>query len=363
MAQDKAIQALKSRDPNLRRRAIKALGKSLNVDALPHLHDVYRNDEDPDIRELARKAGAYIQKNTRPIYEDEGYDDGYGEDLYDPYGAEEETATPGMDLIDQALDQYTVARYEDAQATLQQAFTRYPALIRNSEARSTAAQITGQPADVAIRALTRTQEQAQNTASTRRRLTFRPKTILFAALMVAMLSAGLTGISAFLPWMELEAVGPENYTAMQIAANEDETAMILSLPNVFDTITQGDVSNMNLSVATSRDLLSYSLYLIPLLGFGSILAAAFSMVNTPGPMFWGGMLLAAGGAGFGFWWYNDAINGLVELLFLSGDQLAGIATPNALIASGFDLGRAAVLIMAGASAIGLSLSFFVEQDT
>lgn len=58
---DELIAQLESFDPEQRRRAIIALGRSGDLEALPHLAQVFRTDPDPQLRELARKAGIHIR--------------------------------------------------------------------------------------------------------------------------------------------------------------------------------------------------------------------------------------------------------------------------------------------------------------
>jgi hypothetical protein len=55
-------------DPNIRRAAIIALGKTKSADALRPLAEVVLKDSDPELRELARKAGIYIRRelNVEP---------------------------------------------------------------------------------------------------------------------------------------------------------------------------------------------------------------------------------------------------------------------------------------------------------
>lgn len=55
---------LKSDDPAQRRQAIITLGKSGDARAIPYLADAFRTDPDPQLRELAKKAGRYIQQQT-----------------------------------------------------------------------------------------------------------------------------------------------------------------------------------------------------------------------------------------------------------------------------------------------------------
>ncbi len=82
MIDPRIIQALSSSDPDKRKKAVAYLAKSLDRDALPYLAKVYKTDSDPEIRELAKKAGAYIQKNAPQPTIDES----------DDYQDEEDTA-------------------------------------------------------------------------------------------------------------------------------------------------------------------------------------------------------------------------------------------------------------------------------
>ncbi|MCC6614857.1 MAG: hypothetical protein IT320_15355 [Anaerolineae bacterium] len=57
------LQQLKSKDAARRREAIVALGKSNDPAALQPLADIYRNDPDPALRDLALKAGRYLRQH------------------------------------------------------------------------------------------------------------------------------------------------------------------------------------------------------------------------------------------------------------------------------------------------------------
>lgn len=58
---DQLLEQLASFDPDTRRQAIVALGRSKDLSALSALADVFRHDPDTELRELARKAGVYIR--------------------------------------------------------------------------------------------------------------------------------------------------------------------------------------------------------------------------------------------------------------------------------------------------------------
>lgn len=64
---DQYIQQLQSPDPQRRRQAIIALGKSRDRAALKHLAQVFHNDPDPDLRALAKRAGQHIRQAVDAI--------------------------------------------------------------------------------------------------------------------------------------------------------------------------------------------------------------------------------------------------------------------------------------------------------
>jgi tetratricopeptide (TPR) repeat protein len=64
---NKYIEALDSDNPQTRRAAIVALGKSGDSRALPYLAKIHQQDPDPELRELALKAGRYLKRLTTQI--------------------------------------------------------------------------------------------------------------------------------------------------------------------------------------------------------------------------------------------------------------------------------------------------------
>jgi hypothetical protein len=62
---DELIRQLQNPDPDVRKRAIMALGKAKDPTALKALAVVVRGDPDPSLRELALKAGQYIRQQTK----------------------------------------------------------------------------------------------------------------------------------------------------------------------------------------------------------------------------------------------------------------------------------------------------------
>lgn len=61
------IDQLNDRDPQRRREAIVALGRSRSLAAIPHLSRVFREDPDAELRELARRAATYIRQNNADV--------------------------------------------------------------------------------------------------------------------------------------------------------------------------------------------------------------------------------------------------------------------------------------------------------
>ena len=59
------IRQLQNPDPDIRRKAIIAIGKSKDATALQALIAVVKGDPDPELRDLARKAGLYIRQQSK----------------------------------------------------------------------------------------------------------------------------------------------------------------------------------------------------------------------------------------------------------------------------------------------------------
>jgi hypothetical protein len=64
---DQYIQQLQSPDPQQRRQAIIALGRSKDRVALKHLAQIFHNDPEPDLRDLAKRAGQHIRQAVNTI--------------------------------------------------------------------------------------------------------------------------------------------------------------------------------------------------------------------------------------------------------------------------------------------------------
>lgn len=177
MIDPRIIQALSSSDADKRKKAVAYLAKSLDRDALSYLARVYKTDSDPEIRELAKKAVAYIQKNAPQTTDDETYDDAPDEQpvsysryssLYvddDPddddmlSSSHDDIALPSnitvspvaeeraKSFVEQAMDWNVRGKNDRATDMLRKAFHTNPRLLYDSYSISLATNITGLSAD------------------------------------------------------------------------------------------------------------------------------------------------------------------------------------------------------------------------
>ena len=93
MIDDQLIDMLISDNVAERKQAVKKLAQSKNREALPYLADVFQNDEDAEVRELARKGGIYIKRNVpessapvQSLYADDNEEDEEDEEPQHPQG-------------------------------------------------------------------------------------------------------------------------------------------------------------------------------------------------------------------------------------------------------------------------------------
>lgn len=190
MIDPRIIKLLDSSSTETRIKAVKALAKTADPDALPYLAKVYREDQDASVREMARKGGLYIKQQAEaapPVVEgddDDGYgygdgdgygyaeddDDIYGDDDEKPYdyGDEElpeDTPLPSdikvsqanQDLaqsyLNQAMDWNVRGDDKKSVQFLQRALKANPRLVEDTYTVSLAASITGKPGKEAVRDL------------------------------------------------------------------------------------------------------------------------------------------------------------------------------------------------------------------
>lgn len=165
MLDEQLLQQLNHPDAERRKQAITALAKTKDRAALRHLAAVFKSDADPDVRELARKAGLYIQKHNAAtavvpapvsVYDSAvEADESEAAETYMPLPSKRKSVTDSdqrraQSLVEQAADLHM--RGEDGKAAdlLNRAINLNPELMDNNYARGLAASITGLPADDAV---------------------------------------------------------------------------------------------------------------------------------------------------------------------------------------------------------------------
>lgn len=151
------LDQLRSPDPEVRRKAIIALGREKDPAALAPLAEVYQNDPDPALRELAYKAGRYIRASIAEpgdIPEPE------------PRRATSETAAPRPEpkvsaaaaerargYFDRAVDFQVRGQDVKAVEMLGKALETNPELARDTMLLNMAMELTGQGSSAALATL------------------------------------------------------------------------------------------------------------------------------------------------------------------------------------------------------------------
>ncbi|MFW5748024.1 MAG: HEAT repeat domain-containing protein [Chloroflexota bacterium] len=375
MIDERAVQALKSKDVEQRKRAIMTLAKSRDRRALPYLARVYKGDPDPAVRELARKGGIYIKKYAPDEFDDSAGDDNdyayaYGadsenEDALDaagpaPVDAEVKVsrinAERARGLLDQAMDTSVAGKNEETARLLQRAFKLDPSLMRESMARSLASTVTGLSGEEAVQMLGPGSTAVKAGRSSGGAARF------FALLM--MIAGALMIAGTFLPWEGTllpplmadvvtenpEIVPKDNYTGMDIITNTDDVAVTLSL---IETIAQILETGTGPTIMLERNITSYSPALVVAVGAVQVLTGLLVMISgSAGAWYWfqgmGTTLAAAAGLG----WFYITLTDLYDFRFLFGAGAGGADSVLGLLEIGFWLAAGGTGLLLLAALIG-----------
>ena len=152
------LEALKSRDPEERKKGVRALGQMLTGEALRYLATIYKKDPDPGVRELAVKAGRHVKK-MRAAGEWMGHEDdkdirfGTNEVPAVVSGVSAVNKEQAKGLMDKALDESVKGNYEKGEQYARQAFQLNPDLQFDSYYIGIASEVMGMSAEEAIAAL------------------------------------------------------------------------------------------------------------------------------------------------------------------------------------------------------------------
>jgi len=144
------VDMLDSDDADDRLFAVKAMAKSRDPEYLQYLAIVYRTDDDPDVKDMALKAGKYIKKAAA---EDDWTG---GEAVYDDDDEDEEVEVSQRDqeraqsYVEQASNLSFSDENEKAIEMLRKALLTNPNLKNDDYTRSLSSTITGYSDDMAI---------------------------------------------------------------------------------------------------------------------------------------------------------------------------------------------------------------------
>lgn len=164
---EELLANLKSSDPQRRRLAIIALGKTKDPAALKALGEVYKTDPEPELRQLALEAGKYIKQHAaqaapppppKPTTPQYGFGDDPGYEIVEPkyptpkYGStinlggevSERDAAKAKAYLDRAMSLHMSKNPGKATEALIKAVEINPALRRDAVAQGLAAAITDQ---------------------------------------------------------------------------------------------------------------------------------------------------------------------------------------------------------------------------
>jgi len=243
MISEDLIDMLIDPDPTIRKQGVKILAKSKNPDALPYLAEVYRDDEDEEVRELARKAGIYIKKNapsagsmttSDSLYADDGNDeDDIASDVNNtPLPSDIQVSKVNEErakgLLQQALDLNMRGDNQRAIKALERALATDPRLGFDSYTVSFAATITGMPGQEAIQSLMPDDsklEKMRHSGSSRKR-----RSGLHILLTYAVIIGAIMVLAGYLvlPWF---AIG-------SIEVTEPTTGQIFTVSEVWDLLEE-----------------------------------------------------------------------------------------------------------------------------
>jgi hypothetical protein len=178
----KILQLMESADPQDRKKAVKMLAQVGGQEAIRALGTIYKQDSDPEVKDLAIQAGKYIKKQEAlgaapaapqpsyraPVVEDEDEDeeavDEEVEEDFQPVVVPAGKQEQAKGLMDRALDLSMHGEKEKAVESLAKAFKLNPNLRLDSYYMGVAMDITGMDKNAAIRLITTDEKtrKAQN---------------------------------------------------------------------------------------------------------------------------------------------------------------------------------------------------------
>lgn len=196
MVDSALIIQLQSMNATQRKNAVMALARLKDRSAIPHLTRTAENDTEDELRELARKAIAYIERHAPPetvkpfmdMEEDEEEESAAAEVYQSPVAPpifadeeededeakqkarERENREWGERYIDSAWQAHYTGDDHSAESYLRKAFERAPQLANSDNAREAASKILNMNPDRAVATLTKPKTESARPATIGRRL-------------------------------------------------------------------------------------------------------------------------------------------------------------------------------------------------
>lgn len=140
----KIFELLKNKDPEERKKGVRALAQSENREAIPILAKIYTQDPDEEVREMALRAGRHVKKQLHASK----WETSSKEIVYAPVS--DENKREAKRLMNKALQSQLVGEMDDAEASVRRAFQLNPNLQHEPDPRRIAADVLGLPEDEAL---------------------------------------------------------------------------------------------------------------------------------------------------------------------------------------------------------------------
>ncbi|RMG75051.1 MAG: hypothetical protein D6711_07500 [Chloroflexi bacterium] len=336
----RTLQQLES--PNIadRKQAIRQLALSRDIEALPYLKDVFRNDPDAQVRQLARKAGAYIKKHHKtPVFILDDTPEVDNTPMPSDIKVSATAAERARTYFSQAFDMEVRGQKARGILLLQKAFRTDPRLTYDSTARTLASSLTGLPEEEAVR-----QIKHGATVSVKREPILNARRIKILFMMIA--GVGML-VSFFLPYLNLFEIG--DYTPTQILQNEDQIGTVLSFSPETRMIT----------IISGVSPILYTVAAIGIIGALQAFVALYFLLSDESPRWY--WLIAVALAIFSvvpFMWLYTQLDNLFNLLEYavynetSGTLMVEFPVQD-FLAYGYWIGVVCAGLMIGMAVLGL----------
>lgn len=157
MIDQQLINMIDDPDPQVRTQAVKQLAKTKSQEAVQYLAAMYKTDSDPEIRELARKAGLYIKKKQREEQwtGGDGDPDAYDEpeDMPEEINVSPRAVESSKGLMDSAMNLHVAGDDDKAGEYVEKAFLTNPNLQHDSYYLGLASTVLGIPGEQVVEVL------------------------------------------------------------------------------------------------------------------------------------------------------------------------------------------------------------------